>query len=609
MVVFFPYLQFEPPMEKDQLSRKLAVILHADVVGSTSLVQKNELLAHQRIRETFLKFSNTISQHNGITREVRGDALVAEFDRASDAVAAAIAYQSLSQEENSAIADDIRPYLRIGISLGEVVIADDTVTGAGVIIAQRLEQLAETGGIVVQSSVAETVPDRLPFDFQSLGEIKLKGFEQPVRAFTVSATQSDDSSGSVSNTPDSAEERWEDNSRSKPAIAVLAFANMSNDPEQEFFGDGIAEDIITQLSKLSALVVIARTSTFIYKGKSVDIRLIGKELGVSHVLEGSVRKSGNRIRVTAQLIDSLTGQHRWAERYDRELVDIFEVQDEIMREIVSALDVEMLAGEQSRFWSDGTSNLQAWECYRQARDLFSQYRSEHHSEVIRLVKKALDFDSEYSAALHLLAGCYFHIEDDSQYSDAERREAKTLSREYLGQCIENDPTNPDAWSLRAMHELTDGEFDKAVVDTNKAAAMAPNHAIVIASSAAVLTKCGLPELGIQRIRKAMRLCPVFPPWFYVHWGQTSRVLGKIDESIEAYQKMLRQDPDQLEGHIGLAGIFSESRDMKKAKEHADEVMRIDPGFSINRYFSNIAFRDQGIITRLAGALSAAGLPD
>jgi tetratricopeptide (TPR) repeat protein len=280
-----------------------------------------------------------------------------------------------------------------------------------------------------------------------------------------------------------------------------------------------------------------------------------------------------------------------------------------MREIVSALDVEILAGEQSRFWSDGTSNLQAWENYRLARDLFSQYRSEHFPEVIRLLKYALGFDSEYSAAWHLLAGIYFHIEDDVQYSDAERREARTLSREYLEKSLECDPTNPDSWSLRAMHYLTNGEFDKAVADTNKAAAMAPNHAIVIASSAAVLTKCGLPELGLQRIRKAMRLCPVLPPWFYVHWGQTCRVLGNIDESIEAFQEMLRQDPDQLEGHLGLTGIFSESRDMKKAKEHAHEVLRIDSSFSINRYFSNIAFRDQSIITKFAEALSKAGLPE
>ena len=595
-------------MEKDQLARKLAVILHADVVGSTALVQKNEMVAHERIRETFLKLSGTIEGHNGITREVRGDALVAEFDRASDAVAAAIAFQSFNQKVTTSIEDDIRPLLRIGISLGEVIIADDTVTGAGVIIAQRLEQLAETGGIVVQGSVAETVPERLPFDFQSLGEHKLKGFEQPVRAFTVRPHLGDESLSSASKVPVSADERIEVNPHKKPAIAVLPFVNMSNDPEQEYFGDGISEEIITQLSKLSALVVIARTSTFIYKDKSVDIRQIGKELEVSHVLEGSVRKSGNRVRVTAQLIDSSTGQHMWAERYDRELVDIFDVQDEIMREIVSALDVEILAGEQSRFWSDGTGNLQAWANYRQARDLFSQYRSENNPEVIRLAKKALEFDSEYSAAWHLVAGVYFHIEDDIRYSETERKEAKKLSREHLEKGLECDPTNPDAWSLRAMHYLTDGEFDKAVEGSNKAAAMGPNHAIVIASSAAVLTKCGLPELGLQRIRKAMRLCPVFPPWFYVHWGQTCRVLGNIDESIEAFQEMLQQDPDQLEGHLGLAGIFSESGDSIKAEEHADEVLRIDPNFSISRYYSNIAFRDQSIITKFAEALKNAGLP-
>jgi adenylate cyclase len=445
-------------MEKDHLSRKLAGILHADVVGSTSLVQKNEMVAHERIRETFLKFSGTIEGHYGRTREVRGDALVAEFDRASDAVAAAITFQSFNQKITTSIEDDIRPLLRIGISLGEVVIADNTVTGAGVIIAQRLEQLAEAGGIVVQGSVAETVPDRLPFDFQGLGEHKLKGFEQPVRTYTVRSHMRDESSSSASKTV-SADERREVNPHKKPAIAVLPFVNMSNDPEQEFFGDGIAEEIITQLSKLSALVVIARTSTFIYKGKSIDIRQIGKELEVSHVLEGSVRKSGNRVRVTAQLIDSSTGQHMWADRYDRQLVDIFEVQDEIMLEIVSALDVEILVGEQSRVWSDGTSNLQAWEYYRQARDLFSQFKSEHQPEIIRFLKKALELDPEYSAVWHLMAGCYFHIEDDIRHSEAVRREAKKLSKEYLEKSIECDPTNPDAWSLQAMHYLTNGEFD------------------------------------------------------------------------------------------------------------------------------------------------------
>ena len=593
----------------DQLSRKLTVILHADVVGSTALVQKNEKIAHERIRATFQAFSETITKHNGVTREVRGDALVADFDRASDAVDAAITYQTANSAAAEDAKDEIWPMLRIGISLGEVIIADNTITGAGVVIAQRLEQLAESGGVVVQGAIAETVPARLPFEFQNLGEHNLKGFDHPIRAFAARAIEAKDTKATASDKTSLLAESAKSVSHEKPSIAVLAFTNMSNDPEQELFGDGIAEDIITQLSKLSALVVIARTSTFVYKDKTADIQQIAKDLAVSHVLEGSVRKSGNRVRVTAQLIDARTSQHIWAEKYDRALVDIFDVQDEIMREIVSALDVEILAGEQSRFWADGTSNVKAWEYYRQARDLFSQYRSESHTDVIRLGKKALDFDPEYSAAWHLMAGCYFHIEDDVRNSESERIDAKKHSREALEKSLECDPTNPDAWSLRAMHFLTEGNFDQAAEDTNKAAAMGPNHAIVMASSAAVLTKCGYPELGLQRIRKAMRLCPVLPPWFFVHWGQTCRVLGKFEESIEAYNAMLQQDPEQLEGHLGLAGIYSELGEMEKSKNHAREILRIDPGFSTSRYYENISFRDQSIITRFSKSLENAGLPD
>jgi len=593
-------------MDEDQITRKLAVILHADVVGSTLLVRQDETLAHQRIQDAFQRFSRIIASRDGIAHEIRGDALVAEFSKASDAVAASIDFQAANVAAIQDLPDQIRPEVRIGIAMGEVVVLDNMVSGESVVLAQRLEQSIGPGGVCIQGALYETLPKRLQYDYEDLGELELKGFDKPLRAYAVRARRHAPSARPEAGVRSSAETT---KTASKPSIAVLPFVNMSNDPEQEFFSDGIAEEIITQLSKLSSVAVIARTSTFIYKHKPIDIRQIGKELGVSHVLEGSVRKSGNRIRVIAQLIDSSTGQHVWADRYDRELVDIFEVQDEIMHEIVLALDVEILAGEQSRFWSDGTSNLQAWEYYRRARDLFGQYRREQHREVIRLLKKAIECDAEYSAAWQLLAGCYFHIEDDTRYSAAERKDAKRLSREYLEHCIECDPNNPDAWSLRAMHELTEGEFDRAVADTNKAAAIAPNHAIVIASSGAVLSKCGFPELGLQRIRKAMQLSPVFPPWFYVHWGQTCRVLGKTEEAIEAYQSMLRQDPDQLEGHLGLAGIFSEANDMKKAKQHADEVLRIDPDFSIGRYFSNISFRDQTIITRFAKALSTAGLPD
>jgi adenylate cyclase len=596
-------------MEKDRLSRKLAVILHADVVGSTLLVQQNETLAHERIQATFNNFSETISSYGGVTHELRGDALVAEFDRASDAVAAALAFQILNGELNSTIDDDIQPRLRIGISLGEVIIADNTITGAGVVLAQRLEQLAGPGGVVVQGSVSETVPTRMPFDFESMGEQILKGFDQPVRAFSASLRSGEELPATEGSSNLKTEEPEGLLVPDQPSIAVLPFTNMSADPEQEYFSDGVSEDIITELSKVSALVVIARNSTFVYKNKAVDIRTVGSDLDVRYVLEGSVRKSGSRVRITAQLIDASNGQHLWAERYDRELEDIFSLQDEIMRAIVSALDIEILDGEQSRFWSDGTSNLQAWEHFRQARDLFNHYRSENHPEVIRLSQKALEFDPEYSAALHLLAGCYFHIEDDTSYQDAERKQAEKLSREYLEKSIRCDPSNPNARSLQAIQYLSAREFDKAVTNTNDAVAMAPNHANVIASSAMVLTKCGQPKLGLQRIRKAIRLCPVYPMWYLVMLGQVCRVLGKIDESFEAYTEMVHRDPDHIEGHIGLAGIFVESGNIEQARASVAEILRIHPDFSIDKYTSNIAYRDEKVMTRFAEVLKKAGLPE
>ena len=325
-------------MEKDHLSRKLAVILHADVVGSTALVQKNETIAHERIQAAFHQFSETIHSYNGITRELRGDALVAEFERASDAVTAALMFQALNGESNLTLDDDIRPQLRIGISLGEVIIADNTVTGAGVVLAQRLEQLADSGAIVVQGAISETVPIRMPFDFESLGEHQLKGFELPVRAFSVSlkpgesvpAPEIDPYKQNQSAPYNESSKPQVSTEAGKPSIAVLPFKNMSGDAEQEYFSDGISEDIVTELSRFHDLFVIARNSSFTFKNQALEIADIGQRLGVQYLVEGSIRKSAGRVRITAQLIEVATGSHIWADRYDRELEDIFAVQDEVV---------------------------------------------------------------------------------------------------------------------------------------------------------------------------------------------------------------------------------------------------------------------------------------
>jgi adenylate cyclase len=334
-------------------SRKLAVILHADVVGSTTLVQINETIAHQKIRDVFRRFANRIEAYGGIAHEIRGDALVAEFSRASDAVAAAIAYQSENAQLLEELLDEIKPELRVGIAMGEVVIADSTITGDGVVLAQRLEQLASNGSVVVQGTVSETVPIRLPFEFEDLGEQTLKGFTRPIRAFvaclkpgeSVPEPEPGHDRNETLAVEDSGPEQTATSANfEKPGIAVLPFTNMSDDAGQEYFCDGITEDIITALSRNRWYNVTSRNSTFAYKGSSPDVRQVATALGVDYVLEGSVRKRGERVRITAQLIDAKTDSHIWADRFNRQLEDEFAIQDEIAQRVASVI-VE-------RIWQD-----------------------------------------------------------------------------------------------------------------------------------------------------------------------------------------------------------------------------------------------------------------
>ncbi len=587
--------------------RKLAVLLHADVVGSTSLVQKNETLAHERIQDTFRRFSETINNHEGIPHEIRGDALVAEFARASDAVSASLAFQTANTAHNEQISDDIQPVLRIGIAMGEVVVADNTVTGEGIVLAQRLEQMAEHGGVCIQGATYETVPKRLPFEYENLGEHQVKGFDVPVRVYAVSLQPG----GLI---PESQKVAQLDTSPplelpDEPSIAVLPFTNMSGDPEQEFFSDGITEDIITALSKISALLVIARNSTFIYKGKAVDIKQVGRDQGVRYVLEGSVRKSGKRVRITAQLIDTTTGHHKWAERYDRDLEDIFTVQDEITIKIVSALDVHLRPGEQVRLWSSGTANLEAWECVRLGSDLLRSYRAEDVPEAMLLLQRAIDLDPEYATAWVDLADCHFQVEEDARYSKDERKQALELMRECALRALQYDPSCAEAYAVLGLFHLTSKEYDKAIHNANKSVDMAPNHAINIAISAIILNKCGQPERAFERIRKAVRLCPIYPIWFLSGLGQISRVLGNIDETVDAYSEIISRDPDSLEGHISLAEILGEADRTEEAMISAAEVLRVNPDFSISEYVSNLAYRDLAEIKHFSEGLRKAGLPE
>jgi adenylate cyclase len=610
-------------MEKDHLSRKLAVILHADVVGSTSLVQKDEALAHQRIQDTFTRFSETIQSYGGRTQELRGDALVAVFDRASDAVLAALAFQSTNHGFNSALKDDIQPYLRMGISLGEVIIVDSTVTGAGVVIAQRLEQLAEPGGVVVQGSVSETVPDRMPFEFESLGKKMLKGFDQPIRAFVVKLRPDETlptpdidgvsqvkSSNSIQShsalSPEAYEaltgERLE--LPDKPSIAVLPFQNMSDDPEQEYFADGMSEDIITALSRVPDLVVISRNSTFVYKGRAVDVREVGRELGVAHVLEGSIRKSANRLRITAQLVDTQNGDHTWADRYDRKLDDIFAIQDEITHNIVVELQVKLGTGELSRLTASGTGNVQAWELVMRAGVLVEAHSPDDTELARQLTKRALELDKNYSHAWVILGWVYWQESVFKWSSNPER--SMQMAFEATQKAISADVDHPSGYSLLGSIYMVRGDKSEAIEMCRKAIEIAPGNSYSVAYLANVLIDIGQITEGIQKMKRAIRLCPFPPVWYFMLLGTGYHLSGNNEAANIALSLALERDSNSYFARLWLASTLVEMGRLDEARAVSQAALEIEPNFSALSWAENFKSESHA---RLKGNLIAAGFSD
>jgi TolB-like protein len=450
--------------------------------------------------------------------------------------------------------------------------------------------------------VRTAVGKKLGLVYEDLGAQEVKNIAESVRVYKIVVEEEKDMDVNLADTsplelPD------------EPSIAVLPFTNMSSEPEQEHFSDGITEDIITALSKVSNLLVIARNSTFIYKDRAVDVKQVGRDQGVRYVLEGSVRKAGNRVRITAQLVDATTGQHRWAERYDRDLADIFAVQDEITRNIVTALDVHLRKGEQARFWSSGTENLEAWECVRLGSDLLDAYRAEDVPEAKRLSQRAIDLDPEYAIAWVLLAACHFHAADDSRHPEEERERALTSVRNCAQQALKLDPSCADAYSMLGLYYLSVRQFEAAAQNANKSVELAPNNAFNIANFADILSMCGQPKRAMERIRKAMRLSPVYPTWFLAILGQASRLVGMTDTAIDAYSELVSREPDSLVGHVCLTSTFGELNREKEANASAAEVLRVNPDFSIKKYMEGLSYRDPAEAARFEEGLRKAGLPE
>jgi adenylate cyclase len=590
------------------LSRQLAVIVHADVVGSTTLVQQDETIAHQRIQSAFHRFSEIIEAYGGSTRELRGDALVAEYERASDAVAAALAFQQSNTTHNAALDDDIRPELRIGIALGEVVIADGTITGAGVVLAQRLEQLADTGGVVVQGSIAETVPGRMPFKFDSLGEQNLKGFEQPVRAFTVSleANKTIPAPEARAAQPD-AEPRPDTN---KPSIAVLPFNNMSNDPEQEYFADGIVEDIITALSHIKQWRVVARNSSFVYKGQSVDIRDVAEKLGVRYVLEGSVRKGGNRVRITGQLIDAESGTHLWADRFDGELEDIFELQDKVTESVVGAIEPSLRMAEIERSKRKPPGDMDAYDLYLRALPELNAMRPEQNKLALDYLHRAIELDPNYALALAHLAWAYEERPTRAwgDYGDDDRATAIALAQ----RAIAADRDDALVLVLAGFSLIMIGhDYDQGLQAVNRAREINPNIAFVTFIAGASLVICDRAEEALKCFEAAIRVSPGDPGAFFFYSSAALAHLccNRPEEALEYATRSESIYDGWDTTYRVMASALAHLERIDEAAAAVARLLELAPNLTVSGLRERWPLRNKDKLEMILDGLRRAGLPE
>jgi len=597
-------------MSTSNLARKLAVILHADVVASTTLVQRDETLAHQRMQDAFHRFAEVITEYGGIAHELRGDALLAEFERASDAVAAALAFQSQNGAFNTTLDDDIRPELRIGISLGEVIIADGTITGAGVVLAQRLEQLAETGGVVVQGAVAETVPTRLPYDFENLGEQSLKGFDQPVRAFAASLRPGTEMPGVEVTEAASPATSVEPRSPEKPSIAVLPFTNMSNDPEQEYFADGISEDIITALSQIKQWFVIARNSSFAYKGRNVDMREVGRELGVRYLLEGSVRKAGNRLRITGQLIEAESGSHLWADRYDGDLEDVFALQDSITESVVGAIEPSLRLAEIARSTRKLPSDIGAYDLYLQALPHLYAIRPEPNEIALGLLHQAIELDPGYAPALAYLAWGYEERVTRSwgEYGDDDAAMAIALARRSIAADRDDCFVLVLAGFVLVMIAR---DYEQGLEATNRARELNPNIAFVSFLVGSSLSICGDPEEGLVCIEDAIRVSPGDPGafFFYTSAALSHLMCGRPAEACRLATRSAGIYAGWDTTYRVLAPALVQLGRMDEARAAVVRLLELAPIMTVSRLRAQWPIRDPLTLSTILDGLRSAGLPE
>jgi adenylate cyclase len=580
--------------------RRLAAVLAADMVGYSRLMEVDETGTLARLKTHRIELIDpAIAKNRGRIIKTTGDGMLVEFHSVADAVLCAAEIQRRMARRNADVSPARWMQFRIGINLGDVIVEENDIFGDGVNVAARLEMLAEPGGICVSGAVRDQVGQRLEdVEFEDLGDQSVKNIARSIRVFRVRLEQD----------PKTAPEDAKDAAAAtaiskKPSIAVLPLVNMSGDPEQEFFADGLTEDIITELSRFHDLLVISRNSTFVYKGKAVKVQEVAREFGVDYVLEGSVRKVGDRIRVTVQLIDAETDRHIWAERYDRRLEDIFAIQDEMTCAIVATLPGRVEAATQDRAKRKPTENMAAYECVLTARVLHHRSMREDNAEAQRLLDRALALDPNYAHA-HAWKACV--LGQTWVYDWCADRDAtfQQVAAE-LEIALALDDNDSDVHRILAALNLTREDHDKAAYHQERALALNPNYDLVVVQQGELLTWLGRPEEGIDWIKKAMRLNPYHPERFWSHLGRACYCAEKYAEAAEAFSRITRPDHTH---HAFLAATFAQMGNAVAAAAHAAEVLKREPKFSVAVYLATQHYKREVDRKRHEAGLLMAGLP-
>ena len=581
------------------MERRLTAILAADVVGYSRLMGVNEigtLSALKALQADFI--DRKIAQHQGRIVKLTGDGMLVEFPSVVNAVACAAEVQRGMRDRNDRVPQDRRIEFRIGVNLGDVIIEGEDIFGDGVNVAARLEEIAPVGGIAVSQSVRDHVGKRLHLIFEDIGERRLKNIERPIRVYSVSLdAPTEQTSGAASAHP-----------QEKPSIAVLPFINMSGDPEQEYFSDGITEDIITDLSKVSGLFVVARNTAFTYKGKSVEVQEVAKRLGVNFILEGSVRKAGSRVRVTGQLIDGKTGGHMWADRYDRDLTDIFAIQDEITHAIVEQLKVKLLPQEKKNIAQTPTDNVEAYTYYLRGRQFIERRSKAYYQLARQMFAKAVELDPLYARAYAGMADCdsflflHYHVDNvaiddilatsakalalDSDLAEAHASRGLALSlekrydeaTEEFEQAIALDPHSFEGHYFYGRACFTQGKLERAAALFERVAEIKPDDYQALCLLIQIYRSLdrdadarSAARRGVERVERDLTLHPDNPRSAYL--GAAALVaLGENDRAREWLSRALAIDPHDIWTQYNAACIYTNLGDIERALDVLESVL-------------------------------------